>query len=83
METTLDLNLQIAAENALAYYIENLKLTASENEGGGDGRDAEGGAVVAIDVKTGQVLVKVSEADYETEWQDIGSVLPDASGVSF
>ena len=41
------------------------------------------GAGVPGGGKTGQVLVKVSDADYETEWQDIDSVLPDANGVSF
>lgn len=41
------------------------------------------GAGVPAGGKAGQVLVKVSDADYDTEWQDIGSALPDANGVSF
>ena len=65
VETTLDLNLQIAAEDALAYYIENLRLSASENEGGGDGRDAEGGAVVVLDVNNFEVLACASYPTYD------------------
>lgn len=65
VETTLDLNLQIAAEEAMAYYIENLRLTASENEGGGDGHDAEGGAVVVLDVDTFEVLACASYPTYD------------------
>ena len=47
VEVSLDLMLQIAAEDALAQVIESGREL---------GRAAEGGAVVAIDVKTGQVL---------------------------
>lgn len=64
VETTLDLNLQIAAEDALAYYIENLRLSAAENEGGGDGHDAEGGAVVVLDVRNFDVLACASYPTY-------------------
>jgi penicillin-binding protein 2 len=48
VEISIDLMLQMAAEEALAQVMEN---------GRDMGRAAEGGAVVAIDVKTGQVLV--------------------------
>ena len=65
VETTLDLDLQITAEDALAYYIENLKLSAGENEGGGDGRDAEGGAVVVLDVRNFDVLACASYPTYD------------------
>ena len=57
-ETTIDLNMQIAAETALEQVILELR-----EEGLGqkhEGQDAEGGAVVAIDVKTGQVLACAS-----------------------
>lgn len=58
VETTIDLNMQIAAETALEQVILELR-----EEGLGqkhEGQDAEGGAVVAIDVKTGQVLACAS-----------------------
>jgi penicillin-binding protein 2 len=65
VETTLDLNLQIAAEDALAYYIENLKLTASTGEGSSEGHDAEGGAVVVLDVENFEVLACASYPTYD------------------
>lgn len=61
VETTLDLNLQVAAENAL----EDVMLARRNQEEGMPGRDAEGAAVVAIDVKTGQVLVCASYPTYD------------------
>ena len=56
VELSIDLTLQIAAEDALAQVMEN---------GREMGRAAEGGAVVAIDVKTGQVLVCGSYPTYD------------------
>ncbi len=61
VEISIDLNLQIAAEEQLAYTIQNLQAQDEEK----DGADAEGGAVVAIDVKTGQVLVCASYPTYD------------------
>lgn len=60
VETTLDLPLQIAAEDALAARIEELR---SQKEGS-DGQDAEGAAVVVMDVKTGDILVCASYPTY-------------------
>jgi len=60
VEVSIDLALQAAAEDTMAKVIEDLKL----NEGA-DGSDAEGGAVVAIDVKTGQILVCASYPTYD------------------
>ncbi len=60
VELTIDLNLQMAAEDALAKLIEGLRATE-----GGDGSDVEGGAVVAIDTRTGQVLVCASYPTYD------------------
>ena len=65
VETTLSLRLQIAAEDALAYYIENMRVTASASEGTGSGADAEGGAVVVIEVGTGEVLACASYPTYD------------------
>ena len=61
VEISIDLNLQNAAEEKLAYTIENLRAQDEEK----DGADAEGGAAVAIDVKTGQVLVCASYPSYD------------------
>ena len=65
VETTLSLPLQIAAEDALGYYIENMRAMASADEGGGSGADAEGGAVVVLEVGTGDVLACASYPTYD------------------
>ena len=75
VETTIDLNMQIAAETALEQVILELR-----EEGLGqkhEGQDAEGGAVVAIDVKTGQVLACASYPTYTpaTYSQDFNQLL--------
>lgn len=62
VETSIDLNLQMAAEDNLALTIEELK---NQEDPDADGIDVEGGAVVAIDVKTGQVLVCGSYPSYD------------------
>ena len=58
VETTIDLNYQTVAEETLKRYILNLR----ENGVGSklEGKDAEGGAVVMLDVKTGAVLASAS-----------------------
>ena len=61
VEVSLDINLQRVAEDGLEEAI--LGLRALEDDE--DGHDAEGGAVVAIDVKTGQVLVCASYPTYD------------------
>lgn len=62
VEISIDLNLQTIAENELADTIE--KLRASTNEKA-DGKDAQGGAVVAMNVKTGEILVCGSYPTYD------------------
>ena len=62
VEVSIDINLQRAAEDGLASVIQNLRNNENEKA---DGRDAEGGAVVAINVKTGQVLVCASYPTYD------------------
>ena len=58
VETTIDINYQRIAEESLANYILNLR----ENGVGSkhEGKDAEGGAVVVVDIKTGAVLASAS-----------------------
>ena len=60
VEVSIDISLQRAAEDALEKCIEDLRALES-----GDGSDAGGGAVVATDVKTGQVLVCASYPSYD------------------
>ena len=62
VETTLDLNLQIAAEDALADVI--LWLQNPETNEEEAGRDVEGAAVVVMQVKTGEVLACASYPTY-------------------
>ena len=58
VETTLDINLQMTAEEALKNYILSLRENGVGNKH--EGKDAEGGAVVVVDVKTGAVLASAS-----------------------
>ncbi len=60
VEVSIDINLQMAAEDKMAQVIEELRSHPGE-----DGWDSEGGAVVAIDVKTGQVLTCASYPTYD------------------
>ncbi len=66
VETTIDLNLQRTAEESLASLITALRATAVEGKHV-DGSDVEGGAVVVMDVKTGQVLACASYPTYQLE----------------
>ena len=61
VEISIDGNLQMVAETRLASVIADLRA----QEIGEDGQDAEGGAVVAINVKTGQILVCASYPSYD------------------
>jgi len=62
VEVSIDINLQRVAEDELARVLEQLRNAEDPDA---DGKDAEGGAVVAIDVKTGQVLVCASYPTYD------------------
>ncbi len=63
VQVSINLNMQSAAEDALASTIADLRDPAKNPEK--DGRDAGGAAVVAMDVKTGQVLVCASYPTYD------------------
>ncbi len=65
VEVSIDINLQMAAEDKMASVIEALRNAPDRADGTKpDGTDAEGGAVVAMDVKTGQVLACASYPSY-------------------
>ena len=63
VQVSIDLNLQTTAEDAMAITISNLRDPDINPEE--DGLDAGGAAVVALDVKTGQVLVCASYPTYD------------------
>lgn len=51
------------------------------------GQTVDLGKVAGVGVpaggKAGQVLVKVSDADFDTTWQDVESQPPNAAGEAF
>ncbi len=59
---TIDINLQIAAEDALA---ENVEYARSKATGNLTGEDASAGAFTMLDVDTGQVLAMASYPTYD------------------
>jgi penicillin-binding protein 2 len=77
VETTIDVNFQRVAEEALGNYILDLR----ENGVGSkqEGKDAEGGAVVVVDVKTGAVLASASYPTFNiaTFSQDYNELIQD------
>jgi len=64
VEVSIDLNIQMAGEDQMAKVIEDL-TKPSEDGKEKDGHDAEGGAFVAMDVKTGQILACGSYPSYD------------------
>ena len=70
VETTIDINLQIIAEDALADIIDWLKnpenSTKDKNQEEA-GRDVEGAAVVVMKVKTGEILACASYPTYNPQ----------------
>ena len=61
VEVSIDSTLQMVAETQLAAVINDLRALDEEE----DGHDAEGGSVVAIDVKTGQILICANYPTYD------------------
>lgn len=64
VEVSIDLGIQIAGEDRMAQVIEDLKKP-DEKGNKKDGHDVEGGAFVAMDVKTGQILACASYPTYD------------------
>ncbi len=65
VEITIDLDLQIAAEDALAAAMADItNPEINQAVGEKQGHDAEGAAVIVMDVKTGEVLACASYPSY-------------------
>ncbi|MBR5447337.1 MAG: hypothetical protein IKV40_02820 [Clostridia bacterium] len=71
---TIDIDMQIAAENALHDNILYVHQEAAYNSGSQDGEDSTAGAMTAMDPKTGEVLVLASYPTY-----DLSSFVEDVS----
>lgn len=59
---TIDLDMQLACENALAETINEIRSSAGSVEGG---NSADAGSAVVIDVNTGEVLAMASYPSYD------------------
>ena len=80
VETTIDINLQIIAEDALAKIIDWLKNpedSKKEKNQEEAGRDVEGAAVVVMKVRTGEILACASYPTYnpQTYNEDYNDIL--------
>ena len=64
VETSIDLNMQIVAEDTMKQLHENL-LAQNGTDGAGNGKDLTGMACVVMDVKTGEVLTCASYPSYD------------------
>jgi len=75
---TLDLGMQEVAENALAKTLEDIKAKGEKSKDK-EGADVEGGSVVVMDVRTGEILAMASYPTYslKTFNADYSSLLLD------
>ncbi|MBR6807083.1 MAG: hypothetical protein IKM46_01755 [Clostridia bacterium] len=71
---TIDIDLQIEAEDSLHENILFVQEEAAKNDGERDGEDASAGALTAVDPDTGEVLVLASYPTYNlaTFSEDVG-----------
>ena len=75
VETSIDLNLQIVAEEAMKSVHDSL-VASNGTDGAGNGADIEGISCVVMDVKTGEVLACASyptynPATFNRDWETI------------
>ena len=80
VETTIDINLQIIAEDALADiidWLQNPEDSKTDKNQELTGRDVEGAAVVVMKVKTGEILACASYPTYnpQTYNEDYNEIL--------
>ena len=80
VETTIDINLQIIAEDALADiidWLQNPEDSKTDKNQEQTGRDVEGAAVVVMKIKTGEILACASYPTYNpiTYNQDYEDIL--------
>ena len=80
VETTIDINLQIIAEDALADvidWLQNPEDSKTDKNQDLTGRDVEGAAVVVMKVKTGEILACASYPTYnpQTYNEDYNEIL--------
>ena len=80
VETTIDINLQIIAEDALADiidWLQNPEDSKTDKNQELTGRDVEGAAVVVMKVKTGEILACASYPTYnpQTYNEDYNDIL--------
>lgn len=78
VETTIDIDLQKVAEDALAERMKELTDPNINTGGEGEGIDAQGAAVVVMKVKTGEILACASyptfnPATMKEDWDAINS----------
>lgn len=78
VETTIDIDLQKVAEDALAERMKELTDPNINTGGEGEGIDAQGAAVVVMKVKTGEILACASYPTYnlatmKEDWDAINS----------
>ena len=77
VETTIDINLQMIAEDALAQVMADVtNPEVNTKVGENEGLDAEGAAVIVMDVKTGEILACASYPSYNlatmnADWKEI------------
>ena len=76
VETSIDLNLQIVAEEAMKTVHDSLTLDGAGTDGEGNGADIEGMACVVMDTRTGEVLACASyptynPATFNQDWEPL------------